>query len=385
MNNQFLMMNRQKFKSVKDVLQVIEQRAPQGCAEEWDNVGLLAGDPNWKTHGAVVCVDLTEEAIRLAEKRGYRLIVNHHPCIFPKGKGLSQILPQDLVFTALQKGIAVAACHTNFDQCAIEVIDLLAQGLGLQVRGRLIEKPSRVLKKCVVYVPLSHLTQVRGALLEAGAGQVGQYDLCSFYSEGEGTFRGKEGCQPYLGEVGEFESVKEARLEVVFPKGLQAQILKALKSSHPYEEVAYDLYSLDQRSSSLGVVRGLGYGFWGEFKKPKPFSDVARGVRNLFGINGFWMTHPAPKKVLRIGFVAGKGASFLEAAAAAQCDLFITGEAGYHSVLMGARKGVSVMELGHRESERFFLHVMGNWLSAEGLKVAEVHTPTQQIWSGGTK
>ena len=379
------MMKKKKLKSVKEILQALDQRAPQECAEDWDNVGLLAGDPNWETQGAVVCVDLTEEAIRLAVQKGYRLIVNHHPCIFPRSRGLSRILPQHLVFSALQQGIAVAAYHTNFDQCALEVVDLIAHGLGLQVKGRLMDRSVGAVKKLVVYVPSSYLQVVRDAVLAAGAGHIGNYDSCSFHSEGEGSFRGGEGSDPFIGRPGALERVKESRLEVVFPKGLQTQVLHALSRAHPYEEIAFDLYPVEQKIAHSGVVRGLGYGFWGEFKNPKLFSDVVKGVRNLFGIQGFLMTHPAPKKVSRIGFVAGKGSSFLDAAAAVQCDLFITGEAGYHSSLMGARKGVSVMELGHRESERFFLQVMKKWLSQEGLKVVEVHTPTQQIWSGGTK
>lgn len=376
-------MKRKKIKTVREILQVLDQQAPLGCAEEWDNVGLLVGDLKWETEGAIVSVDLTQEAVDLAVKKGYRLIVNHHPCIFPRSGGLSQIVAGSPIFSALENGIAVAAYHTNFDQCALEVVEKVSEGLKVDVKGRLIEKPNRALKKLVVYVPTPQLESLTEALFEAGAGHVGNYDSCSFSSDGFGTFRGGESTQPALGKPGEFERVQESRLEVIFPKGLQSQVLRALKENHPYEEVAYDLYSPEQKASGLGVSRGLGYGFWGEFRVPRAFSDLAKDVKNIFGIQGFWITNPAPSQVSRIGFVAGKGASFLDAAAAAQCDVLITGEAGYHSSLMASRKGVSVMELGHRESERFFIQVMRDWLSAEGLQVIEVHTPTQQIWSGG--
>ena len=376
-------MKQKKMKTVREILQALDHKAPLGCSEEWDNVGLLAGDPDWSTEGAVVSVDLTEETIRLALEKGYRLIVNHHPCIFPRSGGLAKVVAGSPIFAALEKGIAVAAYHTNFDQCSLEVVERVSKGLGLEVRGRLIEKPNRALKKLIVYVPTSHHQTLLHALFEAGAGHVGNYDSCSFSTEGFGTFRGGDSSQPFLGQSGVLERVQESRLEVVFPQGLQSQVLKALRASHPYEEIAYDLYSPEQRVSGLGVSRGLGYGFWGEFRTPKAFSDVAKDVKNMFGIQGFWITNPAPAQVSKIGFVAGKGASFLDAAAAAQCDLFITGEAGYHSSFKASQKGVSVMELGHRESERFFIHVMRDWLASEGLQVIEVHTPTQQIWSGG--
>jgi putative NIF3 family GTP cyclohydrolase 1 type 2 len=159
-------------------------------------------------------------------------------------------------------------------------------------------------------------------------------------------------------------------------------MIRTLKKSHPYEEVAFDLFAVEQKSSSVGLVKGLGYGFWGDLPAPKPFSEFAQDVKKSFEINGFWITNPAPSHVSRVGFVAGKGASFVEAAAAMNCDLFITGEAGYHTALNGLRRGLAVMELGHRESEKFFVETMKNWLSALGLESVDAQMPTQKIWSG---
>jgi dinuclear metal center YbgI/SA1388 family protein len=340
-------------KTISEILQQLEERAPISTSESWDNTGLLVGDPAWKTSGAVVSIDLTEAAIETALKKKFKLIVNHHPCIFPRQKGLSRITPPSLVYQALSHGIAVAACHTNFDQCALEVIRTVAEGLGCEPKGRLLEEPDESLLKLAVFVPESHVEKVRQAICEAGAGMIGNYDSCTFGVAGEGTFRGNDSTRPFLGKPGKLERAREIRLETVFPRGLRGQILQRLFKAHPYEEIAYDLYPVEQGPSGLGIVRGLGYGFWGEFAKPRPFSELAKDVRSLFKLDGFFLTDPSPSRVKRVAFVAGKGASFLEAARNAGCELFITGEAGYHVALDGMRKGLAVMELGHRESERF--------------------------------
>jgi dinuclear metal center YbgI/SA1388 family protein len=370
---------------VAEIVGKLEKLAPSSTSEKWDNTGLLAGDPEWETKGAVVSVDLTEQAIRTAIRKGYRLIVNHHPCIFPKGKGLSRVVPgprsgiSSLVFEAIRNGIAVVACHTNFDQCSLEVVRTVSDGLGVTPLGRLVDAPEGTLSKLAVFVPESHVEAVRDALASAGAGHVGNYDSCTFSSPGTGTFRGLAGSKPFLGKPGRLEQAGEVKLETVFPRGLKRSVLAAMRSAHPYEEVAFDLYPIEQGPASKGLIRGLGYGFWGDFAKPKPFAEVARSVRRLFKTKGFWLTDPPPARVKRVAYVAGKGASFLDAASAAGCDLFITGEAGYHTALDGARKGMAVLELGHRESEIFFIDVMEGWLAGMGLKTVGLNLPTQSI------
>lgn len=372
--------------SISEILEIIERRAPASTAEDWDSVGLLAGDPKWKTRGAVVSIDLTEEAIDLAKKKGFRLVITHHPCIFPKKRGLGSVTPRSLVFRAIRSGIAVVACHTNFDRCALEVVKTVAHGLGAAPFGRLMENEGESLLKLAVFVPLTHLKGVRDAVFTAGAGQVGNYDQCSFGVNGEGTFRGSEKSRPFIGRPGKMEKTTEVRFETVLPRGLRETVVAALLKAHPYEEVAYDLYELAQAPGRHGVVRGMGYGFWGEFPSPKPFSDLEEDVRRIFQLKGFWLTDPPPTRVKRIAYVAGKGAAFLDAAIRARCDVFITGEVGYHVALEGKRRGLAVMELGHRESERFFPKTMEGWLLEAGLRAVESSQATQKIWfSGGKK
>jgi len=375
--------------TLREIRDEIAYLAPEATAEHWDNVGLLVGDPEWRTQGVVVSIDLTPESIQVARRKGYRLIVNHHPCIFPKSRGLSKITPPSLVFEALQSGIGVISCHTNFDRCALEVPYAVASLLGATPLGRLVEEPSGSLKKLVAFVPQSHTDEVHAALSGAGAGQVGRYDECAFAAPGEGRFRGTEGTHPFLGKAGEQERAAEDRLETIFPAGLEAEVLQALRDSHPYEEIAYDIYAVEQGPSPEGVIRGLGYGFYGDLKKPLQEAGFVKKVIGLFEASGALVTSAQgqaqrgtrARQIKRMAFVAGKGSSFVGAALKAHCDVFVTGEAGYHDALRAARAGMTVVELGHRESERFFLSTMAAWTEGLGLKAVELNSPQQVITS----
>ncbi|HUP58222.1 MAG TPA: Nif3-like dinuclear metal center hexameric protein, partial [Bdellovibrionota bacterium] len=207
---------------IGEVMAELERQAPAATAESWDNVGLLAGDPAWTTTGAVVTIDLTRSALEAARKSGAGLIVTHHPSIFPRGRGLSRIVPgadgslSRLLLEALAAKIAIAACHTNFDRCALEVVQAVSSGLGVTPKGRLIEEPGGSLRKLVVYVPEQHVEAVREAICQAGAGHIGRYDECSFGTPGEGTFRGGSGTKPFVGQPGKLEKALEVRLETVF-------------------------------------------------------------------------------------------------------------------------------------------------------------------------
>ncbi len=370
--------------TLASILYEIEMRTPPETAEKWDNVGLLVGNTRGTVNGAVISIDLTEEAVETAKRLGYSLIVNHHPCIFPKQKGASRVTssgPSKLIYEAARAGISVISTHTNFDKCALEVPELVSKALGFKPVGRLFDGEETVLTKLVVFVPKSHLEKVRDALTAAGAGMIGRYDSCSFSVEGEGTFRGGKGTKPFICREGKLERAREVRLETIFPKGLKRQVLQALRSSHPYEEIAYDLYRVEQEPSKLGLVSGLGYGVYGDLPKSVPYAEFVKRVKKTFKIKGFLQTEPAPKRLKRIGFVAGKGASFVGSARSVGCDLFITGEAGYHVAREAALTGLGVLEVGHRESEIFFLETVQSWFREWKVKTRVLNTPVQSFRS----
>jgi len=370
---------------VSELLEKFEQKAPQGTAAEWDPVGLLVGDAKKEITSAVVSVDLSRRALDLAVAQGANVIINHHPCIFPKAHGLSRVTADrsedttTLVYEAIQKGIQIIACHTNFDQCALEVVEKITASLGAKPMGRLIDSHDSALLKLSVFVPETHLEKVRTAICEAGAGHIGNYDFCTFAVAGEGTFRGLDGAKPFVGKVGELEKASEKRLETVFPAGLKNRVLKAMRQSHPYEEVAYDLYEVLQKPQSKGLSVGLGYGFFADFEKKLPFQDVATKIKKTFGVDAFMITPSEPGTIKRVGYVPGKGSSFINTALSNGCDLFITGEVGYHGAMGMAKKGMAVAELGHRHSECYFPIVIQEWLQSWGVKSTCEDEPTQRI------
>lgn len=377
---------------ISEVVKKLDEWAPPSSAERWDNVGLLVGDASSETSGAVVCVDLTEEALDEARTRGAKLIVNHHPCIFPKDHGLSRVRSGDassrLIYRAIQEGVSVYASHTNFDRCALEVVHEIAEAMGATPVGRLQEKGPGSCVKLVTFVPTGEVDKVREAICAAGAGQIGDYDFCAFLVSGEGSFRGLTGTNPSVGKPGKLEKVAEVRLETWVPRGLESQVLAALRSAHSYEEVAFDWIPVEQPPASKGIVRGLGYGFYGDFEKPISFEEFSARAAKAFETKGM-IVSPArfadsdfKKPILkRMAFSPGKGSSFVSSARAAECDVYVMGEVGYHSALDGAKSGMAVVELGHRESERFFLKVMTKKLESLGLKVFEMNRPMQTVFS----
>lgn len=371
--------------TVGDIADRIEKITPEAGAEKWDNVGLLVGDAKAKVSGAIISIDLTREALDEANARGFNLIVNHHPCIFPKQKGLARFTRSGnskLVFEAAKKGISVISTHTNFDRFALEAPLAAAAALGVKPIGRLHDDDEgSTFLKLVVFVPESHAEKVRDAVCAVGAGHVGDYDSCTFSTKGEGTFRGGANTKPYLGKPGSLERAKEVRLETLFPRSLKKAVLRALKEAHPYEEIAYDLYRVEQPPSVKGLVPGLGYGFYGDLPKAISFGEFSKRVKKSFKISGFWASEPAPKAVRRIGFVAGKGASFTRAASHAGCDVFLTGEAGYHVVRESAQSGLAIVEIGHTESELFYLETLAAWCKKWKLPVKMLRTLQQKVHS----
>ncbi len=373
--------------TIFEIIRKLEQRVPTNTAESWDQVGLLAGKPAQKFTGAVVGVDLTLELLNFAKEKKANLVVTHHPAIFPKGKGLQRLVAgraddlATLLLDAYESGICVYAAHTNFDICALDGMLDLADQLGIKPVGRLMGHPEdgqTVLKKLVTFVPKKSLDDVRDALFEIGAGQIGNYDCCGFSSDGEGSFRGLEGTNPVVGKPGVLENTKEVRFETVFPAGLQPQIVAALKDAHPYEEVAYDIYPVEQHPTSVGLVAGLGYGIYGDLEKPMDREDFIQIVKEVFQVDLF-LTNAFEKKVKRVAFSPGKGSSFISSARSVGADVFVTGEVGYHGSLDSTRREMMVFELGHRESEHFFLRTIYAWFQEWNLKIFPLDERTQQV------
>jgi dinuclear metal center YbgI/SA1388 family protein len=376
-------------RKIEDYITKVEELLPPQCAEPWDSVGFVVDFRKSTLKGVTVGVDLTAALLDEAELLGYNLVVIHHPPLFPKGRGITRLAEparkQDLdglLLRAYEAKISVYVAHTNFDRCALDGMFQLANDLGSSPVGRVWETPEpgqTLLKKLVTYVPQEHFEKVRDALYEIGCGHIGNYDSCGFATPGLGNFRPMKSANPYIGNIGEHQTVEEVRLETLVVSGMEAVAIDALKSAHPYEEVAYDFYPVEQLPPKQGFVWGLGYGFVAELKKPMEFSKFVGKVKRVFQCNTVLTSQYEPKMVQRIAFTPGKGTSFLKSVQAAGVDVFITGEVGYHGSLDSARKGLAVFELGHRESEHYFLKTFAAWSHEWDVKVSSLDERTQRF------
>jgi putative NIF3 family GTP cyclohydrolase 1 type 2 len=303
------------------VIESLEARIPKTCSEDWDSVGLVCGDAKQALTGIAVGVDLTENLFKLALQKKANLIIIHHPPLFPKGRGITKlVLGRDndlntILLKAFQKNICVYVAHTNFDRCAIDGMVALAQDLGGEAFARVWEAPDEgktLLKKLVTYIPIDHFEKVRDTLYMIGVGHIGNYDCCGFSTPGAGNFRALEGASPFFGKVGQMEEAEEIRFETIFPDGMQDLVLSTLREVHPYEEVAYDIYPVEQLPVMKGLVWGLGYGFVADLTKPISYEAFAKKVKTTFKIKNFVTNQITPKQVKRIAFTPGKGSSFVK-------------------------------------------------------------------------
>lgn len=360
---------------VGDLVGALGRRAPYDFAEEWDNVGFLAGDAADVVTGVIVSVNLGPEALAAAERAGANVIVCHHPPIFKPVSKLTRSSAPHL-YEAVRRGLSVIAMHTNFDLSSETMNAELATRLGFKMTGALAprggsELPRSIrLGKFITYVPADKLDQVREAACSAGAGQIGNYSQCSFSCEGEGTFLGGEGSDPAVGIAGRLERVKERKLEVIFPWKRLTEVVASARKAHPYEEMAYDVLELAQPQ------RAIGYGFCAEL--PVPAKDSGKGaarhlafhklldnVKQTFQLRTVTVSGPGlntpDHKVGRIAFSPGAGSSFIGAACAKGVDVYICGEVGYHQMLDARTRGLTLVILGHSYSERFFVETVADW------------------------
>jgi dinuclear metal center YbgI/SA1388 family protein len=331
---------------LRDIINVLETAAPPVLQESYDNSGWICGEPAWPLSGVLVCLDLTPQVALEAKERGCNLIVSHHPLIF---RGLKRIDPAKPVGEALvcciKNDIAVYAIHTNLDNVAKGVNGKIAALLGLQGTLVLQPIPGR-LRKLVVFVPHDYLDPVRKAIWLAGAGHIGQYDQCSYSGGGTGTFRAGEGADPFVGEQGRLHEEPETRLEVILPDVAAGRVVAAMQAAHPYEEVAYDLYPLENTHP------GLGSGMIGTLASPEPEGEFLERVRKVFRVPVIRHTAFSGRSVSRVAVCGGAGSFLVSRALVEGADAFLTADLKYHEYFEPAGR-MLLADIGHYESEQF--------------------------------
>ena len=329
----------------------LEELIPLSFQEDYDNSGLQVGDPSALVSSVLLTVDVAPGVIAEAADSGCNLIISHHPVIFKPLRRLAFSGNSEVcVAAALRKGIAVYSAHTSFDNMAGGVSFRLAEKIGLE-GIKVLEPVSGRLLKLVTFVPESHAAVVRDALFAAGAGTIGNYDRCSFNVHGEGTFRAGEGADPFAGVIGEDHTESEVRIEVVVPRHRESACVRALLASHPYEEVAWDLFVMENR------YPGAGAGAVGALPVALAGTALLGALKRLTGLPVIRFSGDPARTVRTVAVCGGAGAGLIGSAARAGADAFITGDIKYHA-FTEAPAGMLIADIGHYESEKFSLEIL---------------------------
>lgn len=357
--------------TVHTLTQQIEAIAPIPLQEIWDNSGLLVGDREMEISGVLICIDVTEEVVLEALEKNCNFILSHHPLIFGDFKNLTgQNEVQRCIITAIKNDIAIYAAHTNMDNILDGVSGRMADKIGL-INRRILQPKKNSLLKIAVFVPKFHVTSVRQAMFEAGAGQIGNYDSCSYNTEGYGTFRANEWATPFVGEANQLHTEPEIRIEVIVPAYLKSKVVGAMMLSHPYEEPAYDIIPLQNNWNEIGA------GIVGDLENAENETDFLIRLKNEFGLSVLKHTRLLGKKIKRVALCGGAGSAFLRDAKAVKADIYISGDFKYHE-FFEADNQILIADIGHFESEQFtkdiFYEIITKKMPTFAVQISDIKT-----------
>ena len=342
--------------TVNDIAKVLEELAPLAHAEDFDNVGLLVGDPNMKVEGALVTLDTLENVVDEAIAKKCNLIISFHPIIF---KGLKRLTGatyvERVVLKAVANNIAIYSMHTALDNSKMGVNAKICEVLGIKNPQILIPR-SKSIKKLTTYAPVADAENIKRALFKAGAGEIGNYSNCSFSLEGTGSFKAGNGANPTIGKLGEVHFEKEMQINVIYSFEREKPILNALFEAHPYEEVAYEVLTLENSNQDLGM------GMIGTLDTEMDEKEFL--IRTKERLNAKVVRHSEllGKKVNKVAVLGGSGAFAIGAAKKAGADIFISADMKYHDFYQ-AENQLVIADMGHFETEQFTKDLLVDYLT----------------------
>jgi dinuclear metal center YbgI/SA1388 family protein len=348
------------------IIQLFEQFSPKSLAMEGDKIGLQIGRLNKPVEKVLVALDVLEEVVDEAIAENVQLIIAHHPIIFrPLQKISTEQTYGRIIEKLIKHDIAVYAAHTNLDVAKGGVNDLLAEALGLTDTEVLVPTSEIKLKKLVVFVPEKDAVKVKEALGNAGAGHIGNYSHCAFSSQGTGQFLPGDNTNPHIGSHGKLEEVNEVRVETIFPEHLEKKILSAMIKAHPYEEVAYDIYPLENKGETLGLGR-VGY------VNEMSLEEFAAHVKKNLGVQGLRVVGDLQSKVRKVAVLGGDGNKYFMSAKFKGADVYVTGDFYYHVAHDAMMEGLNIVDPGHNVEKVMkdgVVKVMDKMCKEKGLEV----------------
>ena len=337
------------------LISTLETLAPRAYQEDYDNSGLIVGDPDWDVQGVLVSLDCLESVIDEALSKSCNVIVSHHPIVF---KGLKRIsgrhYVERAVLKAIKNDIALYAIHTNLDNVYTGVNAKICEKIGL-INPKVLQPKKDTLAKLTVFCPKEATEQVLKALHEAGAGNLGNYKHCSFSVEGTGAFMPNDLAKPHVGQKNLLEKVVENRIEVIFPRYLEEKIVTALRKAHPYEEVAYYLHYIANANQELGS------GMIAELAEPLSGVAFLELLKHKMGLKCIRHTQILDKSIKKVAVCGGAGSFLLPAALKAGVDAFVSADFKYHEFFEADGK-LLIADIGHYESEIFTTELLSAYL-----------------------
>jgi dinuclear metal center YbgI/SA1388 family protein len=339
---------------IKGVITHLEKRFPLYWQEDFDNCGIQCGDKERDITGIMVCFDMSEKVIDEAIAKNCNMVISHHPIIYKTG--LKKIEPTNrvgkVVCKALENKILLYSMHTNMDSGIDGGNVLFADKLGLQ-NLQILSPKTDMFRKLIVFVPQTDTSKLKQALFDAGAGELGNYQHCSYKTEGEGSFLPCDGANPAIGTIGKEEFVQEDKIEVIFPIAIQKKVVEALFTHHPYEEPAFDILKLENLNYQVGLGR------IGTLPEPMELIDFLLFAKKQLNLEVIKYSGKIGRKVHKVAVCGGGGASYVSDAIAMNADIYLTGDIKYHDYFIPENRMV-VADIGHFEGENFIREIIYN-------------------------
>jgi|SRR6185312_40929 len=331
---------------IREVIHYLESVCPPAYQESYDNCGLITGNREHNITGVLICLDSTEDVIKEAIRLKCNMIIAHHPILFSPIKKLTgNTYSERVIISAIKHDVAIYAMHTNLDNIYTGVNHKIAEKLGLK-NLKILAPKKDLLRKLITFCPIDKADKVRTALFAAGAGTIGEYNECSFNTAGVGTFKAGNNANPYVGAKGNRHYENEERIEAIFPAHLEGSVIKALLHSHPYEEVAYDIYALENAHPKVGA------GMVGILEKPMKERDFMLHLQKTMKTSVIRHTSLLGKKIEKVAICGGSGSFLLPNAIKVKADILVTADFKYHQ-LFDADNKIVIADIGHYESEQF--------------------------------
>lgn len=324
-----------------EVIGLFEQFSPKAYAMEGDKVGLQIGRLNKPVEKVLIALDVLEEVVDEAIAENVQLIIAHHPLIYrPLQKIATEHKAGRIIEKLIKHDIAVYAAHTNLDVAKGGVNDWLAQSLGLRETEVLVPTYEVKLKKLVCFVPEENADELRLALGNAGAGAIGNYSHCAFSANGVGQFLPGDGTNPHIGSQGKLEKVKEVRIETIFPENLEKKVISAMLKAHPYEEVAYDIYPVENKGETLGLGR-IGH------VDEMSLAQFAEHVKKALDVPTVRVVGKMNAPIRKVAVLGGDGNKYYMSAKFKGADVYVTGDLYYHVAHDAMMEGLNIIDPGH--------------------------------------